>query len=74
MTSDWTELVDKKTILEEEIKKAADIFKTTIDKLTIAFEEDTGVYLNTIVPGYCFGIVEVEIDFEKTKEMKEYKQ
>ena len=74
MKGDWTELVDKKAILEEEIKREAEIFKTAINKLAIAFEKDTGVYLETIIPGHCMGSVEVEIDFEKTKERKEYKQ
>ena len=73
MGDDLTVLVDKKMMLEEEIKRAADIFKTAINELVTAFEKDTGVYLEAIVPGHCMGSVEVEIDFEKTKERKEYK-
>ena len=74
MGDDLTELVDKKMMLEEEIMKEAGVFKTKINKLAIAFEKDTGVYLETIVPGHCMGSVEVEIDFDKTKERKDYKK
>ena len=74
MGDDLTELVDKKIMLEKEIKREADIFRTKINELSEAFEKDTGVYLKAIVPGYCFGSVEVEIDFEKTKERKDYKK
>lgn len=73
-TSDLTELVDKKVMLEEEIRREAEIFKTAIDELVKTFEKGTGVYFKPLIPGYCFGSVEVEIDFEKTKERKEYKQ
>ena len=71
---DLTVLVDKKMMLEKEIKREADIFKTKITELAKAFEKDTGVYLETIVPGHCMGSVEIEIDFEKTKERGEYKK
>ena len=74
MVNDWTELVDKKINLEKKIQREAEIFKTTINELVKAFEKDTGVYIKTLVPGHCMGSIEVEIDFEKTKERKEYKQ
>jgi hypothetical protein len=74
MDDDLTVLVDKKMMLEEEIKREADIFKTKINELIKTFEKDTGVYLKDVVPGYCMGSVEVEIDFEKTKVRNEYKK
>ena len=74
MGDDLTELVDKKMMLEDEIKREADIFKTTINKLVTAFEKDTGVYLKPVIPELCLRSSEVEIDFEKTKEKKDYKK
>ena len=71
---DLTELVDKKMMLEEEIRREAEIFKTAINELVTAFEKDTGVYLKPVNPELCLTFGYVEIDFEKTKERKEYKQ
>ena len=71
---DLTELVDKKTMLEEEIQREAEIFKTALRELVKAFEKDTGVYLKPVIPELYLRSREVEIDFEKTKERKEYKQ
>ena len=71
---DLTELVDKKIMLEEEIRREADIFKATVNTLVTAFEKDTGVYLKAVIPELFLRSREVEIDFEKTKERKDYKK
>ena len=71
--SNLTELVDKQLELEKSISEEAKKFKAKVNKLAKTFENDTGVYLEKIISELCFSSIDVRIDFEKTKEMKEYK-
>jgi len=68
--TEMEDLIDKKILLEEEIKKEIGLFKARIDSLKDAFEKDTNVYLKKLVPALYFDSITVEIDFEKTREMR----
>ena len=68
-----TELVDKQLELEKPIGEESKKFREEVNKLAKTFENDTGVYLKKIISELCFSSINVRIDFEKTKEMKEYK-
>ena len=68
--TEMEDFVDKKLILEYEIRREIDLFKERIDNLKDAFEKDTNVYLKKLVPALYFDSITVEIDFEKTREMR----